>query len=371
MALFKSSGYHLTMNDNATVAVDDLSTDLTAVCASQEDNHSRNLTRLSTTTDGPRESLLRLFGHRRDDQRRPYRARSNCVDTDALADPLVAETVGESCDGALGAGVVEQVGTANIGVDAGIIDDRVALGHVWEGVLGEVEEGWKLSVSESRSIAHRYEGNLTVDVGVERLDPLLFRDIQYGILHHLESMVVEQDIDRTHILQRLVDSLLTRIRTPQISHVKVDLAAALLDHLLGEVGVFLLGFQVCDHDFCAFHGEQHSGSTADARIATRDKSFAALQLAGCLVCLRTAVVCWDLVNLWEWVHVLFETWVVLVLRSWRLPAYECNVSGLRDIQSILSYIPMSNADLGCCSDMFARTLSCFDVVSSVDRLIEA
>ena len=42
-----------TVNHNATVAVDDLSTDLTAVCASQEDNHSRDLTRLPTTTDGP------------------------------------------------------------------------------------------------------------------------------------------------------------------------------------------------------------------------------------------------------------------------------------------------------------------------------
>ena len=138
--------YRLTVNDNATVAVDDLSTDLAAVCASQEDNHRRDLTRLSTTTNGPRESLLRLFGHGRDDQRRPDRTGSNCVDTNALADPLVAETVGESCDGALGAGVVEQVGSADVFVDTGIVDDCVAFGHVWEGVLGEVEEGWKMSV---------------------------------------------------------------------------------------------------------------------------------------------------------------------------------------------------------------------------------
>ena len=200
-----------------------------------------------------------------------------------------------------------------------------------------------------------------MNVSVERLNPLLFRNIQDGILHHLESMVVEQNVDRTHILQRLVDRLLTRIRTPQISHVEVNFAAALFDHLLGEVGVLLLGFEVCDHDFCALHSEEHSGSATDARIATRDESFAALQLASCLVCLRTTVVGGYLVNLWERVHVLFETWVVLVLRSRRLPAWQCNVSGWRDVQSTQLYIPMSNADLGRCSDIFARFLSCVNV----------
>ena len=54
-----------------------------------------------------------------------------------------------------------------------------------------------------------------MNVGIERLNPLLLRNIQDGILHHLESMVVEQNVDRTHILQRLVDSLLARIGSPQ------------------------------------------------------------------------------------------------------------------------------------------------------------
>ena len=154
MALLKSTDCYSTVNNNTTIAVDHLSTDLTTVCASQENNNSRNLTRLSTTTDGPRESLLRLFGHGRDDQRCPDRTGSNCIDTNALADPLVAETVGESCDGALGAGVVEQVGTADVGVDTRIVDDCVALGHVWEGVLGEVEEGWKMSANRLLSRIH-------------------------------------------------------------------------------------------------------------------------------------------------------------------------------------------------------------------------
>lgn len=94
-----------------------------------------------------------------------------------------------------------------------------------------------------------------MNVGIKRLDPLLLRDVQNGILHHLERMVVEQDIDRAHILQRLVDSLLASIRSPQICDVKVDLAATLFNHLLGRVRVFLLLLEVCDHDFCALHGE--------------------------------------------------------------------------------------------------------------------
>lgn len=129
------------MDNNTTIAVDNLPTNLTAVCASQEDYHRRDLTGLATTANWSAESLLRLFRHGRNDQRCPDGTRGDGVDTNALAHPLVAETVGESCDGAFGAGVVEQVGTADVGVDTGVVDDGVAFGHVREGVFGEVEEG--------------------------------------------------------------------------------------------------------------------------------------------------------------------------------------------------------------------------------------
>jgi hypothetical protein len=139
--------HDLAVNNHTTIAVDDLPTNLTAVCASQENDHRCDLTGLSTTTNGSAESLLRLFSHGRNDQRCPDGTWSNCVDTNALAHPLVAETVCESGDGTLGARVVEQVWTADVGVDTGVVDDGVALGHMRKSVFREVEESYaKLSV---------------------------------------------------------------------------------------------------------------------------------------------------------------------------------------------------------------------------------
>ena len=57
---------------------------------------------------------------------------------------------------------------------------------------------------------------LTVDVGVERLDPLLFGDVQDVFCHHLERVVVDEDVDGTHVLQRLVHCLLARLRRAEI-----------------------------------------------------------------------------------------------------------------------------------------------------------
>lgn len=123
------------MDHNTTVAVNDLPTNLTAIRASQENNHSRDLARLTTTANRPTESLLRFFGHSRNDERCPNRPRSDSIDADTLAHPLVAKAVCESGDGALCARVVEQVWTADVGVDAGVVDNSVAFGHVWEGVF--------------------------------------------------------------------------------------------------------------------------------------------------------------------------------------------------------------------------------------------
>jgi hypothetical protein len=123
--------------------MNDLPTDLGAVRAGKENKHSRNLTRLSTASNGSAEGFLRLLRHGRNDQWSPNGTRSDGVDADALGHPLVAEAVGESGDGTLGACVVEQVGAADVGVHAGVVDDSVALCHVREGVLGEVEEGYQ------------------------------------------------------------------------------------------------------------------------------------------------------------------------------------------------------------------------------------
>jgi hypothetical protein len=139
-----------TVNHNTTVGMNDLPTDLGAVRAGKENKHSRDLTRLSTTPNGSAKGFLRLLRHGRNDQRGPNGTGSDSVDADALGHPLVAEAVGESGDGALSARVVEQIRAADVGVHAGIVDDCVALGHVREGVLGEVEEGCEVESVSSR-----------------------------------------------------------------------------------------------------------------------------------------------------------------------------------------------------------------------------
>ncbi len=63
------------------------------------------------------------------------------------------ETASEGDDGAFGGSVVEEVGTADVGVYGGAVYDCVAGFHVGEGVFGEVEVG--------------------VDVGVEGFEPLV------------------------------------------------------------------------------------------------------------------------------------------------------------------------------------------------------
>jgi hypothetical protein len=130
----------LPMNNNTTITMNNLPTNLATIRARQKHNHSRNLTRLAAPANRSRESFLAFLSHGRHDQWRPHGAWCDCVDADAFADPLVAEAVCESCDGALRGSVVEQVGPADVGVDAGVVDDGVAFGHVWEGVFGEVEE---------------------------------------------------------------------------------------------------------------------------------------------------------------------------------------------------------------------------------------
>jgi hypothetical protein len=313
-----------TVNHNTTISMNDLPTDLRAVRRSKENKHSRDLTRLSATANGSVEALLRVLRHGRHDQRRPNRTGSNGVDADALGHPLVAEPVGEGGDGALGARVVEQVWAADVGVHASVVDDGVAFGHVWEGVLGEVEEGcWDFLVSfvQVVVVVVVWQAWLTVDVGVEGLEPLVLWNVQDGVLHHLERVVVDKDVDGAHVLQRLVDGLLASFGRSEIRLVQVDLAAAVLDHLLRVVGVGLLFGEVCDHDFCAFHRVKYGDATSDARVAAGDQGFAALELAGCLVGLHAAVVGWDLVYFGERIHLGLQAGVVLALGRWGLPAW--------------------------------------------------
>lgn len=98
-------------------------------------------------------------------KREHTRPRSNSVNTNALADVLVAETSGEGHNGAFCRGVVEEIRSADVGVDGSVVDDGGAGLHVGESILGDVEEG--------------------VDVDVEGVYPLLLREVLDVLDHHL------------------------------------------------------------------------------------------------------------------------------------------------------------------------------------------
>ena len=125
-----------------------------AVLARQEDKARGDLARLTRPAHRrAAELVLGVRLHRRRDQRRPDGAGADGVAADAVAELQVREAAREGDDGALGGGVVEQVRAADVGVDGGVVDDRVAGVHVLEAVFCHVEVG--------------------VDVGVEGEVPLV------------------------------------------------------------------------------------------------------------------------------------------------------------------------------------------------------
>lgn len=152
---FPSPSTHRSAIDhNTAVRMQALPRNHTAILTRQENKASRNLGRLRRPTHRrSAELILRLLRHRRGDEGRPDGAGADGVDADAVGDLLVVQAAGEGHDGAFGAGVVEQVGPADVRVDGGAVADGVAALHVLEGVFGDVEEG--------------------VDVRVEGLEPLL------------------------------------------------------------------------------------------------------------------------------------------------------------------------------------------------------
>lgn len=134
-----SCSQYLAVNNDTTVGVDGLATNGRRVGASEEDETCRDLAGLAGPAHGGCELILCFMVHGGRDERCPNGAGCDSVDTDASADVLVGETTREGHDGALGGCVVEKIGTADVGVDGGVVDDCVALLHVGKAVLGEVE----------------------------------------------------------------------------------------------------------------------------------------------------------------------------------------------------------------------------------------
>jgi len=131
-----------------------LATDQTTILTGQKHKTSRNLTRLARPPHRRRTKLiLRILLHRARNQGCPDWPRADGVDPNAVANLLVVQPAGEGYDCSLAGRVVEQVGTPNVGVYRGAINNCVARFHVRKGVFGEVEVG--------------------VDVRIEGFEPLV------------------------------------------------------------------------------------------------------------------------------------------------------------------------------------------------------
>lgn len=134
----------LTIDDNPSISMNSLPTNHTAIRTRQENNHTRHLGWLSRSTHRARKVVLLLLAHRSRNQRRPNGTWRDSIDADLLGNELVRETAGEGDNGSLGGSVVEEIGSANVGVDGSVVDYYAATGileEVRHCGFGEVEVG--------------------------------------------------------------------------------------------------------------------------------------------------------------------------------------------------------------------------------------
>lgn len=107
--------------------------------------------------------------------------------------------------------------------------------------------------------------------------------------------IVEKNINASHGMKSLADELFAVLLARQVCGEQIALSSSLLHELLGLFGILLLVWQISNGRVCALHGEQESGGTAYARIASRDESLLSLELAGSLVVLEAAIVIGQLI----------------------------------------------------------------------------
>ena len=136
----------LAIDHDPTIRMQALTADQTAVLACQEHEASGNFAWLPRSTQRRAEFLLSLFVHCGRYKRGPNGARTHSVHPDTLTDLLVRETTSEGDDCPLGRCVVKQVWATNVGINGGIVDDRIARFHVRKAVLGHEEVRMDVSV---------------------------------------------------------------------------------------------------------------------------------------------------------------------------------------------------------------------------------
>ncbi len=259
-----------------------------AVLGAQEDETGSNLDWLTWTSHWRGELLLCRGWHGSRDERSPDWSWSNGVDTDATRQLLIGESTRECHDCPLSAGVVKEIWTADVVVDAGVDDDGIAASHGWEDVLGEEEE--------------------RMDVGVEGVQPLVLGEIIDALLDFLGAVVQDQDVDGAHQLSCLLSNGLALLHLSQVGSNEVQFAALLLSKTLGLLSILLLLWQVNNGRLSTLHGIKDGGSTSNTRVSTSDQRLASCELAGSTV--------WHVASLWCWDHVVDGLLWHLSLLSW-------------------------------------------------------
>jgi len=285
----------LPINHHTPVRMQALPTNQTTILTRQEHKTSSNLTRLSRPPHRRcTELILRILLHRARDQWRPHRPWANSIYANAVGDLLVVQAASEADDGAFGAGVVEKVGAPDVGVYGGAVYDCVAGFHVGEGVFGEVEVGVDVCVEgfeplvSVRVAALAMLGFVKGDGRRVRREDVL-RELSNAVNHVLVCGVIDQDVDRPHLVQSLLYQLLAILHLAHVSREKVAFPPVLLDRLLGLLSIFLLVWQICNDAVGTLHSVEDRNCPPDARVTTGDDGFFALELAGRFVGLVAAI----------------------------------------------------------------------------------
>jgi hypothetical protein len=131
--------------------------------------------------------------------------------------------------------------------------------------------------------------------------------------HHLVSMVVDEDVNATHLLDSRLDDLLAVLALFQVGRVCVALLTLFLDKLHGLLCIVFLLRQVCNKAVGTLHGVEYGNRATDPAVAASDECLLALELAGGLVEFAASVSGGEVVNLWRWVHDCLPAGHLLVL----------------------------------------------------------
>lgn len=126
---------HLASHDCAPIGVQALATHEATILRSQKHKTGRHLAGLTGTTHGTGKLALGLVVHGRRDERRPDGTGTYGIDADVPRKLLLGEGAHESDNGAFGRRVVEQIGSTDVGINAGAGNDAVASVHVHQSVL--------------------------------------------------------------------------------------------------------------------------------------------------------------------------------------------------------------------------------------------